>query len=579
MNKLRDKIEKIRKNLPENFSLELDNNPGLYYNDRKNGLQRICNPIAVTAIKRKADGTAYGKEITFWSVDKKEYTCYILQKTLLDANATLNELVDIGLKIPKTTLRSTLLYYLSEMYPAERVLEVDKIGWTNSDFNTYIYPVIASNEIESETNEKLVLSTDLKKCVFGIKGSLKQWQDNICRYCENNENLTTGLCIGLSSPILRPLDLNGAIYNFVGRSSTGKTTAGYVAASLCGNHEFVKTWRLTSNGLEGIAEQHNDSLLVLDELSQVSGKDSGNNAYMIVNGSGKGRSDKNGNPKNIKTWRLNVISTGEICMAEKINEGGERVKGGQTVRAIDIYAEIENGYGIFNDLHSFSGGSELSNWFKQQTNLYYGVPMYEFTKEIAKSDNIEKLKEIYRIQREKLYSDFSLRSADGQVQRVADLFAGHITAGIFASSDYLGILTHNTVGIEENVTKVFTKWLANRGTVKSQEEEQIISHVRGFLDMHQNRFKTIIPGIQGIGEARSYNNLLGLLISEKNGETYYIFPKAFEEEICCGFDKKLTKQILKRKGILEIDQDGSNRKCPFDGFKGKRMVKLVFRDS
>lgn len=183
---------------------------------------------------------------------------------------------------------------------------------------------------------------------------------------------------------------------------------------------------------------------------------------MLINGSGKGRSDKNGNPKNIKTWRLNVLSTGEICMAEKINEGGERVKGGQTVRAIDIYAEIENGYGIFNDLHDFSGGSELSNWLKQQTNLYYGVPMYEFTKEIAKSGNIDNLREIYEKQREKLYSDFSLRNADGQVQRVADLFAGLSTAGIFASANYLGILTHNTIGIEENVIKVFEKWFNNR---------------------------------------------------------------------------------------------------------------------
>ena len=33
MNKLRDSIQEIRKNLPENFSLELENNPGLYYKD------------------------------------------------------------------------------------------------------------------------------------------------------------------------------------------------------------------------------------------------------------------------------------------------------------------------------------------------------------------------------------------------------------------------------------------------------------------------------------------------------------------------------------------------------------------
>ena len=300
---------------------------------------------------------------------------------------------------------------------------------------------------------------------------------------------------------------------------------------------------------------------------------------MLINGSGKGRSDKNGNPKNIKTWRLNVLSTGEICMAEKINEGGERVKGGQTVRAIDIYAEIENGYGIFNDLHDFSGGSELSNWLKQQTNLYYGVPMYEFTKEIAKSGNIDNLREIYEKQREKLYSDFSLRNADGQVQRVADLFAGLSTAGIFASANYLGILTHNTIGIEENVIKVFDKWLNNRGSMKSQEEEQVISHVQELLEQNDNRLAHVQHG--GIIEAKSYSELLGVVHYDdyERASTYYLHNRAIEKEILKGFDINLAKQILLRKGILELDRDGSNKKCPYEGFKGKRMVKLVFRDS
>jgi len=476
-------------------------------------------------------------------------------------------------------------YMLSQFYDIskkERFIEINKTGWTDDKFDTYICPSFRATRDESiqdnsKKKEKFILSQALRNCGFGQRGTLEEWKEKICRFCENNENLTFVLCNSLSSVILRPLGLSGCIFHYVGRSSIGKTTLAYLGASVWGGHEFMKIWRLTSNGLEGLAELHNDSTLVLDELSQASSKDAGGNSYLIANGSGKGRADKNGNPRSIKTWLLNAISTGEICVADKINESGEKVKGGQGVRAIDIYAEIENGFGIFNDLHIFPSGGEFSNYIKQQTNLYYGTAAHEFAKGVAMKDSVETLREIYAQTQKNLYEKFNLKQADGQVQRVADYFAGNITAGIFASSDCLGILTHNSLAIKENVIKVFSKWLTNRGSVKSHEENQVVDHIRGFLEMNQNRFKTKIHGVEGFGEAKSYNNTLGLLVSEENAETYYIYTRAFQKEICAGFDVKLTKRILKEKGILELDSDGSNKRCPYKVYKNKRMIKLVFR--
>ncbi len=51
--------------------------------------------------------------------------------------------------------------------------------------------------------------------------------------------------------------------------STGKSTVLRVASSVWGGFDYLQSWRATSNGLEGIAAAHNDSLLCLDEIGEI----------------------------------------------------------------------------------------------------------------------------------------------------------------------------------------------------------------------------------------------------------------------------------------------------------------------
>ncbi len=543
--------------------------------------KKVCDYLKIVGFVKLQTNNDWKTRLEFKDMDGDNQIVDVENDNFSNIQDVIKVLLTKGFcpNLDSTMFKQYMLSQFYDISKKERFIEINKTGWTNDKFDAYICPSFRATRDESTRDkEKFILSQALRNCGFGQRRTLEEWKEKICRFCENNENLTFVLCNSLSSIILRPLGLSGCIFHYVGRSSIGKTTLAYLGASVWGGHEFMKIWRLTSNGLEGLAELHNDSTLILDELSQANSKETGGNSYLIANGSGKGRADKNGNPQSIKTWLLNAISTGEICVADKINESGEKVKGGQGVRAIDIYAEIENGFGIFNNLHSFSSGSEFSNYIKQQTNLYYGTAAQEFAKGVAMKDSVETLQGIYAQTQKNLYEKFNLKQADGQVQRVAGYFAGNITAGIFASSDCLGILTHNSLAIEENVIKVFSKWLSNRGSVKSHEENQVIDHIRGFLEMNQNRFKTKIHGIEGFGEAKSYNKSLGLLVFEENAETYYIYTQAFQREICAGFDVKLTRRILKEKGILELDSDGSNKRCPYKVYKNKRMIKLVFRN-
>jgi len=63
----------------------------------------------------------------------------------------------------------------------------------------------------------------------------------------------------------------GGGLHLLGRSSTGKTTALRLAASVWGRGEtpgFVRAWRATTNGLEGAAAGATDTVLILHELGQ-----------------------------------------------------------------------------------------------------------------------------------------------------------------------------------------------------------------------------------------------------------------------------------------------------------------------
>jgi putative DNA primase/helicase len=91
-----------------------------------------------------------------------------------------------------------------------------------------------------------------------------------------------------AAPLLEVLNVASGLVHFRGDSSRGKTTVLRPAASVGGSPtEAIRTWRATTNGLEGVAAMHNSILLVLDELHQIAAKEAGAAALMLCNEAGK----------------------------------------------------------------------------------------------------------------------------------------------------------------------------------------------------------------------------------------------------------------------------------------------------
>jgi uncharacterized protein (DUF927 family) len=151
-------------------------------------------------------------------------------------------------------------------------------------------------------------------------GMLEEWQEHVARYAISNSRLGLALSTAFAAPLLYPTSSESGGFHFRGGSSTGKTTALIVAGSAWGGggvRGFIRTWRATSNGLEGVAALHCDALLCLDEMGQVDGREAGAIAYMLANGCGKARANRDGFARPAAEWRLLFLSSGEVGLAER----------------------------------------------------------------------------------------------------------------------------------------------------------------------------------------------------------------------------------------------------------------------
>lgn len=176
------------------------------------------------------------------------------------------------------------------------------------------------------------------------KGTLDGWKAAI------KEQVTTPglraiLGVSLAGPLPQLLVQQTFGVHVCGSSSSGKTTAAVVAASVWGipdpdpkvPHAFIQQWSTTINGFENICEMASGACLVLDELgkSRDRGDRLSNVVYDIMGGQGRVRSTPSGQQQHQRTWSVTVVSTGEISMRDKI---GDEFKGGHGVRMIDINA-------------------------------------------------------------------------------------------------------------------------------------------------------------------------------------------------------------------------------------------------
>lgn len=522
--------------------------------------------IKLKSFIRDLAGNNWEAQIEFEDLDRKIRVIEIPRQKLIDKKELSQILASAG--FPSFWSKPLYEYFKTET-PKERLIRVTQNGWISNSLD-YIGK---SFQIVNSSVKYIAPSTDQ----IASKGTLEEWKENICRYCENNHILTLALCVSMSGLLLKFQDfINSTMINLTGKSSIGKTTALQVASSIWGDSKFINQWRTTSNALESVAAEHNHGLLILDELGQVSAKDVSQIFYMLGNERGKQRMYSDTSLRKSKHWKLAILSSGEVGISDKIEETGTKVKAGQLVRCIDIEANIGD-YGIYNTLHGFENGSVLSNFLKQNCEKYYGTAVEEFTKKLIQNQTYDTLKgsinEIMKEESNRIIEKFDLNDADGQVRRVTDIFTLYSLTGVYASK--FGIFTHTEEQIRESIDFCFDRWLHDRGGKGAFEEKDIAEQLNGFLLQNESRFHNWdFPNGKVV-------NCLGYIKKEPLDTIYYIIPKLFQKEFCSsyiGSSSKTVKKILLQNKITEIGSDGKDNKITLPDGTRKRFVKIRLKN-
>lgn len=526
---------------------------GIFYitKDSNNNEKRlfICSPLEVIADTRDESSNEWGRLLEWKDRDGKTHRWAMPLEILKENGAEMRgELLRQGVNISTSQKARNLLSAYIQIWPVEKkALCVDRLGWHG---DVYVLPEAAIGE----TGEAVVFQNNgYLEPALSEKGTLEEWKENIASLAAGNSRMVFAISCAFAPALADIVRIESGGFQLRGASSTGKSTAAHLAASVFGNpSKYKRQWRTTANGLEGLAAMHNDGLLILDELSQADPKEAGEAAYMLANGQGKTRATRNGTARKAASWRLMFLSSGEETLAQMMNSAGKKANAGQEIRLADINIDAGKNMGGFEVLHEMESPADLSKKLNESAHIYFGTAGKAWIEKIVskRGDISDGLKN----QIDQTTKEYATDKASGQVTRVARRFAFVAVAGELAT---LFDLTGWERGEADQATKkCFNAWLEDFGGNGNKEERSIIEQVRGFIEQHgASRFEDM----KATEEQRIFNRA-GFFRYNKEGEKeYLVLTKPYSNELCAGYDTKTVSNVLIKHGCLKAGYGGKSQ--------------------
>ncbi len=292
-------------------------------------------------------------------------------------------------------------------------------------------------------------------------------------------------------------------------------------------------------------------------MGEAAGEVVGRAAYMLANGSGKGRAGRDGGARKPAEWRLLFLSTGEVGIAARMAEAGggpKRARAGQEVRVLDIPADT-GVYGAFETLHDFEKAADLADAMKEAAARFYGAAGRVWLERLA----VDPAAVAFRARG--TINAFVARhvpaGADGQVRRAAARFALVAAAGELAID--AGILPWPAGEAQKTAAACFKAWLGARAGGKgAAEDAEAVAKVRHFLTAHgASRFEEVGP--QDEAATRVVINRAGWRKKDANGWRYLIPAEIWATEVVPGLNPQDAARAINAAGHL-IPQNATRLK-------------------
>jgi putative DNA primase/helicase len=442
--------------------------------------------------------------------------------------------------------KSLLLDYLNKLGKNCDInyIVTQKTGWIKDSFvlpdRSFGNPHIRFQQVDKPATP-----------VFEEIGTLEEWKTNIAALCVGNSRLTFALGVSLSAPLSALLSIESGGYHLYGATSTGKTSALWVAASVYGQEkQNVMPWRTTSNALEYKAAARNNLALMLDEIGQCTAQDVAQSAYLLANGQGKSRMRKDLTMRENLKWNLTFLSNGEHTLSSYLERGGIETKGGQENRMPSIPAVVKNGSGAFEICHGLEP-SDFSSTIKRNSQKYCGTPftafMTQLIEERSKDGFDSRLLSRHTEIRKALTS---LAPYNEVLERVADRMAC-IQLGIEMAIDY-GILPHSHEDARWSVQTMFCDWVNDRGGAVNFELKQTLDRIEHLLITQEFSDRVLDLTVK----ETKYDPTVRNLLAYKRGEEFFVPPAVFDKEFVGELSRDTLVTALIKREWLTPGTDG-----------------------
>ena len=446
--------------------------------------------------------------------------------------------------VPLDTLFS---YIQRDMRRYPTLTRVTRMGWQTGS-GVYVLADTIYGKFDAERQ-----AFDYSCRGYRNQGRYQEWE-KLAEVAVGNSRLVFALCAAFAAVLLTPLGIEGGGFNFVGDSSSGKTTALKLASTVWGNS--IISWNSTANALEKIALEHNDNLLLLDELGEMDAGSFYKTVYMLANGSGKSRSDGNGELREKASWRCLFLSSGEVSLMDKLSEKKLQCHEGQRVRFLDIPVRAN----MLTELHGRTSAAQFASDIATLSNQCAGLAGPQFLDWLTE----DLPSRVHCLEEQLKKAEDSLCSPEDKsvVRRAARRFALVRIAGEAAWN--AGILP-SEMDIEASVRSCYEDWREAYDRSSNQEQRQFLYKVQACIERNRSKFIHVkAPSDKG-------SNLIGYCNPKSRG-TEYLFTKAVFHTM---FPQKNAVKWLKQAGWLKSRKERDDNERVVGGKKGYYYVIVL----
>ena len=453
--------------------------PGTYYHTRLPKRRRtsplapvdrwICAPLDILAITSTREDNEYGWLVEFTSRNERKKRCAIPARWFASrGDEALGELLALGLDIAHGKQPHSLVVdYIANSRPEKRFAAALSTGW--HDEKTFVLPdqVIGKTAVWYQGKDE--------QNPYTKAGKFSRWKAQVATWARGNPNLIVALCGALAGPLFDPFNVPGGGLNLFGHTTQGKTSCLDGGRSVWGGEKFSRTWNSTAIGLEAMAQLHTDTAMILDEIHMVDPKVLDSIIYALMNGFGRSRANVYGSSRPAASWRVLVLSSGEVSSETQLATGGINVRSGQSVRMLDI--PVEGKHGAFDDLHGFKGGAEFADALRESARQHYGHAGPRFVRALIEARAVGELDLSARL----IETQKHFQPANEPQRRAARIFAILALAGELAIE--WEILPWKKREATKACVTLFERWQKQTlVSAASSPEKKILAAVANFID-------------------------------------------------------------------------------------------------